>query len=51
MTNNYRSKDYICKKRNAGEWKEELKNGLNFEIPVNGMTEDVEQFRLLIGKE
>lgn len=25
-------------------------NGLNFEIPVNGMTEDVEQFRLLIGK-
>ena len=28
-----------------------MKNGLNFEIPVNGMTEDVEQFRLLIGKE
>ena len=27
-----------------------MKNGLNFEIPVNGMTEDVEQFRLLIGK-
>jgi len=31
VTNNYRSKDYISKKRNAGEWKEELKNGLNFE--------------------
>ena len=25
-----------------------MKNGLNFEIPVNGMTEDVEQFRLLM---
>lgn len=27
-----------------------MKNGLNFEIPVNGMTEDVEQFRLLTEK-
>ena len=32
-------------------FKFKMKNGLNFEIPVNGMTEDVEQFRLLIGKE
>lgn len=28
-----------------------MKNGLNFEIPVNGMTEDVERFRALVRKE
>lgn len=28
-----------------------MKNGLNFEIPVNGMTEDVEKFQALLGKE
>ena len=28
-----------------------MRNGLTFEIPVNGMTEDVEKFQALIGKE